>query len=67
METAEFGLNGKSFDQRGENLLKEWVGRAGDGRVVFAIGNGKASLETQMAVATMIRFGKFGPRVVRFW
>ncbi|EYB90712.1 hypothetical protein Y032_0215g2360 [Ancylostoma ceylanicum] len=66
VETAEFGLNGKNFDQRGENLLIEWVGRAGDGRVVFAIGNGKASLETQMAVATMIRFGKFGPRVVRF-
>ncbi|KIH62867.1 hypothetical protein ANCDUO_06843 [Ancylostoma duodenale] len=64
VETAEFGLNGKVFDQKGENLLIEWVGRAGDGRVVFAIGNGKASLETQMAVATMIRFGKFGPRVV---
>ncbi|KIH46300.1 S1 RNA binding domain protein, partial [Ancylostoma duodenale] len=64
VETAEFGLNGKVFDQKGENLLIEWVGRGGDGRVVFAIGNGKASLETQMAVATMIRFGKFGPRVV---
>ncbi|ETN79620.1 S1 RNA binding domain protein, partial [Necator americanus] len=39
VETAEFGLNGKSFDKRGENLLKEWIGRAGDGRVVFGIGN----------------------------
>ncbi|VDK55834.1 unnamed protein product, partial [Cylicostephanus goldi] len=66
VQTAEFGLNGKVFDQRGENLLKDWVNRAGDGRVVIAIGNGKASLETQMAVATMIRFGKFGAHVVRF-
>ncbi|VDM81344.1 unnamed protein product [Strongylus vulgaris] len=64
VETAEFGLNGKSFDQRGETLLREWVNRAGDGRVVFAIGNGKASLETQMAVATMIRCGKFGTHIV---
>ncbi|KAK6729827.1 hypothetical protein RB195_006715 [Necator americanus] len=59
VETAEFGLNGKSFDKRGENLLKEWIGRVGDGRVVFGIGNGKASFETQTAVASMIRSGKF--------
>ncbi|KHJ94592.1 hypothetical protein OESDEN_05473 [Oesophagostomum dentatum] len=59
-------VNGKTFDERGEKLLKEWVGRAGDGRVVFAIGNGKASVETQMAVSAMIRFGKFGAHVVRF-
>ncbi|VDL64076.1 unnamed protein product [Nippostrongylus brasiliensis] len=56
VETAEFGLNGKSFDRKGEQLLKQWVGQSdGDGRVVIAIGNGKASFETQTAVAGMIR------------
>ncbi|KAK5965795.1 S1 RNA-binding domain-containing protein 1 [Trichostrongylus colubriformis] len=66
VETAEFGLSGKSFDGRGENLLKQWVARSGDGRVVVAIGNGKASFETQMAVAGMIRSKKFMPKDVRF-
>ncbi|KAK6025089.1 competence protein ComEA helix-hairpin-helix repeat region, partial [Ostertagia ostertagi] len=66
VETAEFGFNGKSFDRRGEDLLKQWVSRSGDGRVVMAIGNGKASFETQVAVAGMIRSGKFMPKDVRF-
>ncbi|WKX91710.1 hypothetical protein Q1695_010050 [Nippostrongylus brasiliensis] len=67
VETAEFGLNGKSFDRKGEQLLNQWVGQSdGDGRVVVAIGNGKASFETQTAVAGMIRSGKFAPKDVRF-
>ncbi|XGW19106.1 hypothetical protein V3C99_003151, partial [Haemonchus contortus] len=66
VETAEFGLKGKSFDRNGENLLKHWISRSGHGRVVVAIGNGKASFETQMAVAEMIRSGKFMPKDVKF-
>ncbi|VDO42539.1 unnamed protein product [Haemonchus placei] len=66
VETAEFGLKGKSFDLNGENLLKHWISRSGHGRVVVAIGNGKASFETQMAVAEMIRSGKFMPKDVKF-
>ncbi|VDO66368.1 unnamed protein product [Heligmosomoides polygyrus] len=67
VETAEFGLHSKSFDAKGEALLKRWLGRSsGDGRAVIAIGNGKASFETQMAVAGMIRSGKFAPIDVKF-
>ncbi|KAK6047613.1 S1 RNA binding domain protein [Cooperia oncophora] len=62
VETAEFGLNGKSFDRKGEDFLVKWVTQSGDGRVVMAIGNGKASFETQVAVAGMIRSGKFMPK-----
>uniref|UniRef100_A0A158P8P8 YqgFc domain-containing protein n=1 Tax=Angiostrongylus cantonensis TaxID=6313 RepID=A0A158P8P8_ANGCA len=47
-------------------VLKEWAERAGDSPVVIAIGNGKASLETQQAIASMIRHRKFAPKDVKF-
>ncbi|KAE9418536.1 hypothetical protein Angca_007511, partial [Angiostrongylus cantonensis] len=66
IETSEFPFNAKSFNERTEAVLKEWAERAGDSPVVIAIGNGKASLETQQAIASMIRHRKFAPKDVKF-
>ncbi|VDM59346.1 unnamed protein product [Angiostrongylus costaricensis] len=66
IETSEFSFNTKSFNGRAEAVLKEWTEHAGDRPVVVAIGNGKASLETQQAIASMIRSRKFAPKDVKF-
>uniref|UniRef100_A0A1I7WS15 S1 motif domain-containing protein n=1 Tax=Heterorhabditis bacteriophora TaxID=37862 RepID=A0A1I7WS15_HETBA len=65
LETAEFKLCGHLFDMKGSTILRRWADHSKPG-LLIAIGNGKASLETQFAVSVMIKEGKFGKADVKF-
>ncbi|CAD6184518.1 unnamed protein product [Caenorhabditis auriculariae] len=64
--TDEFGLRNKGFDPKGVGLLRKWAessrqGSSASSNLLIAIGDGKASYETQCAVADMIKRKDFGP------
>lgn len=54
LATKQFKLNGRTFDRDGRKTIEEWTAQ---GDVLIVIGNGKASFETQTAVADLIRGG----------
>lgn len=50
----QFGIRGPYFDKKGTELLKNWAAQTEGKDLVFAVGNGSNTYNTQSAVANMI-------------
>lgn len=59
IEMNEFPTNGSIFDKRGIELLKSWTSKTNGKDIVFAIGNGSNTHNTQTAVSRMIEKDEF--------
>ncbi|EGT50691.1 hypothetical protein CAEBREN_28493 [Caenorhabditis brenneri] len=55
----EFPIKGSIFDKRGIELLKNWSSKTNGKNIVFAIGNGSNTHNTQTAVSRMIENKEF--------
>ncbi|CAI2302657.1 unnamed protein product [Caenorhabditis sp. 36 PRJEB53466] len=59
----EFGINNKNFNRKGVELLKKWTAQTEGKGIVFAVGNGSNTYNTQCAVSSMIENREFPPGI----
>lgn len=65
---SSFSIYGTRFDGGGVDLLKKWSQQTERKDIVFAIGNGTNTYNTQIAVSDMINSNVFPKEInVSYW